>query len=359
MAKSLDLGTAFLVKGEMDTVSEGPVFTVQRNCFLQPTATDDTEQTLKENKWSYIKHNNNFYILGEDAIKLKNLYTTNIKDESIIATKIGELRRPMKDGVLNTGEEKLSVAIIQTMIKNLVGKPSYPGEVLCFCAPGDAVDRNITALFHKTMMTNFLKGLGYTVECIPEALAIIFSERPVANDPNEGEMPFTGISMSFGGGMCNVTLAIKKLPLINFSIAKSGDFIDIESAKIAGCDVAQISRFKETKLNLANIDYSEMKEAALDIFYQNVIEHSLNNFASKFNQLDTKLDYPLEICVAGGTAMVPGFIDKFKAVLSSISLPFQVKSVRLASNPFYTVSNGCLLKAISVEKKLKAESGKN
>jgi len=75
MCKSLDVGTMFCVKGELDVVTEEPAFSVERNCFLQAAATDDTEETLKENNWTYAKHENDYYILGEDAIKLKNLLT--------------------------------------------------------------------------------------------------------------------------------------------------------------------------------------------------------------------------------------------------------------------------------------------
>lgn len=351
--KSLDLGTAFLVKGELDVATDEPEFTVERNCFLQSATTEDTEDILSENNWSYAKHDNNYYILGEDAIKLKNLLTVNSKDQGIVATKIGELRRPMKDGILNTGEEKLSVAIIQKLISNLLGQPSFPGEVLCFCAPGNPVDRNVTVVFHQTMMTNFLKSLGYTIECIPEALAVIFSQRPVVDDPSEenGEAPFSGIAISYGGGMCNICLAIKKLPLINFSVARAGDFIDQEAAKVAGINISAITRYKEKHLDLNNIDYSDMRQAALDIFYQNMIEHSLNNFAEKFNQLDNPIETPLEIVIAGGTASVPGFLEKFNSIISGLTLPFEIKGIRMAENPFYAVSHGCLVKAMAVEKK--------
>ena len=359
--KSIDIGTMFLVKGEVNVASEEPEFTVERNCFLQSATTDDTEDTLKENNWTYAKHENNFYILGEDAIKLKNLLSVGSKDQGIVMTKIGELRRPMQHGILNTGEEKLSVAIIQKLIANLIGPPSHPGEVLCFCAPGDPVDRNLSVVFHRTMLMNFLKTLGYAVECIPEALAIIFSQRPVADDPSEegGQAPFSGISFSFGAGMANICFAWKKMPLINFSVAQSGDFIDRESAKVAGVDVAVITRFKEKKFNLNEVDYTDMRQAALDIFYQNMIEHALNNFAEKFNQLDNPIETPLEIVIAGGTASVPGFLAKFESVIAGLQLPFQIKSVRLAENPFYAVSHGCLVKAIAVEKKGKTSKVEN
>ncbi len=355
MAIGIDIGTMFLVKSAIDDIAGGTNFTIERNCFLQAATTIDTEETLKENNWTYAKHEDNYYILGEDAIKLKNLLTVKAtpENEGMIATKVGKLRRPMQDGILNTGEEKLSVAIIQKLIENLLGPPSTPNESLCFCVPGDPVDKSLSVLFHKTMLSNFLKSLGYTVESIPEALAIIFSERPVADDPDEknSEAPFSGIGISCGSGMTNCCFSWKKMPLINFSVARGGDFIDIEASKTAGINVSAMTRFKETKLDLNNIDYADMKQAALDIFYQNMIEHALTNFSTKFNQLDNQIDTPLEIVIAGGTASVPGFIGKFKTILEGMDLPFAIKDVRMANNPLYTVSNGCLIKSLATESK--------
>lgn len=354
MAKGCDVGTMFLVMSEVDDIAGGESFSVQRNCFLQANSDSDTEETLKENNWTYAKHDGNYYILGEDAIKLKNLLTVKVSSDNanMVVQKVGDLRRPMKDGILNTSEEKLSMAMIQKLISNLIGKPSFPGETLCYCAPGDPVDRGFNVIFHKTMLTNFLKSLGYSVECIPEALAIIFSERPSAVDPeNNTEVNHSGIAISFGAGMANVCFAWKKMPLINFSIARSGDWIDAQAAKTAGIDVSAMTRYKEAHIDLSNVDYSDMRQAALDIYYQNMIEHALKNFSEKFNQLDNRVETPLEIVVAGGTASVKGFIPKFEQVLAGLSLPFKVKCVRLATNPLFSVAKGCLAKAMSIESK--------
>lgn len=353
--KGLDIGTMHLVKSELDEVVSEPVFTLERNVFLESGNTTDAEEALKENNWYYAKHDGKHYILGEDAIKLRSLVPVGkgADNQAIIATKFGELRRPMKDGILNTGEEKLSIAIIQKLIEKLVGRAKKPNEVLCFCAPADAADTKVSALFHKTILSGFIKSLGYQPECIPEALAIIFAERPVIEDPNEpnGESPFSGIAISFGAGMANIVFALKKLPLISFSVARSGDFIDKEAAKTAGIDQTAMMRFKEKSLNFDKLDYSDIRQAALDIFYQHTIEHVLTTFAEKFNSLDNKIDYPLDIILAGGTACVPGFLNKFKSTLATLDLPFKVKEVRMAQNPLYTVAHGCLIKAISVESK--------
>ena len=64
----------------------------------------------------------------------------------------------------------------------------------------------------------YFESLGYKAVAINEGLAVIFSE---LEDQN-----FTGIGISCGGGMCNVTLAYLSIPSIMFSITKGGDFID-------------------------------------------------------------------------------------------------------------------------------------
>lgn len=349
MARGFDAGTMFCVKSELN--SDGQMeFSIQRNCFLQVASSDDTEDVLRENKWSYAKSGDSFYILGEDAIKLKNLLTMG--DDSIIVTRVGELRRPMKDGLLNIGEETLSAAMIQEIIKNLVGSPSTTNEHLCFCVPGDPVDRNMSVLMHQKMLTSYLQKLGYTVEFIPEALAIVFAESPTAESP-DGEYTYSGIGISCGAGMMNICLAWKKIPLISFSIARSGDWIDEQVALQLKTSRASVTKFKETKLDLNNINYGDMRQAALAIYYRSAIEHAIKNFSEKFNKINNQdaTDSSFEIVVAGGTAMVPGFLDVFKEILSTMELPFKVKNVRLADEPLYTVAAGCLVKALSSEKK--------
>jgi hypothetical protein len=167
--------------------------------------------------------------------------------------------------------------MIQKLIESLVGKTKKK-EYLCFCCPGKPVAKNFDTDVHQTFLTNILISLGYTVDSIPEALAIIFSEIPVAQG-EDGEETYTGIAMSFGAGMCNVCLARRKIPLINFAIAQSGDWIDRESAKAAGLPVSAMTSFKEKKFSLEKVDYTHMKQACLDIHYQAMIRHAVQTFS--------------------------------------------------------------------------------
>jgi hypothetical protein len=360
MARGLDCGTMFLVKGELDSIDDGVSFEIERNVFAEVRQSlDDPEEVLKNNNYSYLKYKDNFYVVGEDVYKVHEIESLFKKSGSI--SYFSEVRRPMKNGLINTAEDKMSIAIIQAIIKKLIGKPSSNGEVLCFCVPGDPVTSNASVLFHKMMLTNFIKSLGYTPECINEAVAINYSECPVAEDSSEpdGIAKFSGITISCGAGMSNCALSWKQLPLLTFSIEKSGDWVDEEAAQIAGCDKATITKFKEKNLDLSNIDSSDLKQIALEVYYRALIENIISNFAAKFEKLEKKIDTPLEIILAGGTASVPGFVDKFKEVLAGMEnlLPFHIKCVKLAKNPLYAVSNGCLIKAISTENKLKISSG--
>lgn len=361
MPKSLDIGTAFLVKGEIDSLDDSGVsFEVERNVFAEVRQTlDDPEEVLKNNNYSYVKYKDNFYVVGEDVYKVHEIESLFKKTGG--TSYFSEVRRPMKDGLINTAEDKMSISIIQSIIKKLLGPPSFPGEVCCFCVPGDPVNSKDNVLFHKTIMTSFIKSLGYTPECVTEAVAIIYSECPTVEDENEpgGIAKFSGISISAGGGMVNCSLCYKQLPLLTFSIQNSGDWIDVEAAKIAGCDTASITKFKEKKLDLDNIDSSDIRQSALEIYYVAMIENALKHFAAKFEKLDQKLDMPLSICIAGGTSLVPGFLNKFKQVLSTLDLPFHVKEVKHSKNALFCVANGLLVKAVSCENKLKNAQEEN
>ena len=53
------------------------------------------------------------------------------------------------------------------------------------------------------------------------------------------------------------------------------------------------------------------------------------------------------IVCAGGTSLIGGFIDVFRDEFESIKFPIQVKNIRLAEDPLFSVSKGCLVAALS------------
>ena len=61
-------------------------------------------------------------------------------------------------------------------------------------------------------MQGICEKLGYQAKVINEGLAVVYSELKDAN--------FTGIGMSFGGGMCNICVAYLGLPVL--TVATTG-----------------------------------------------------------------------------------------------------------------------------------------
>lgn len=351
----LDLGTMNIVAAFPDKVDDTEiVFSSERNMFAECRQNmEDPEQILEDNKYAYVKYDGNFYVIGEDCLKIseiENLFKKTGSQTSYFTS----VRRPMKSGLLNTAQEQtVSLVIIKEIISRLIGPPKYKGEVVCFCSPGDPSNSDANVTYHKRVLTNVIKSLGYRAECINEAHALALSENPKAEDGNGGEEEYTGLSCSLGSGMINICLVKKQLPLLTFSIQGCGDWIDEESAKVAGVDVTTITRFKEKKFDLNNIDPMDIKQSALEIYYDAMIENIVKNFSAKFEKIpaNEKIDTAFEIIVGGGTSMVPGFIEKFRSVIDGMDLPFKVKGVRMAQHPLFAVANGCLAKAMAVEKK--------
>ncbi len=65
----------------------------------------------------------------------------------------------------------------------------------------------------------------------------------------------------------------------------------------------------------------------------------------------------MDLVIAGGTAAVPGFVEKFKECLEREGAPIPIGSVTLAKDPLRTVAKGALVAAVSMEKKKRKQSG--
>ena len=70
---------------------------------------------------------------------------------------------------------------------------------------------------------NIIDGYGYDVKVIEEAVAIGY-EGLVDNN-------LTGIAISMGAGMCNIAVMYAGMSALSFSVARGGDWIDINSCK--------------------------------------------------------------------------------------------------------------------------------
>jgi len=339
MAKAIDIGTSFIVGGRLQNGKE--VFTVERDAFFSMDREDFAEEMLDDAGAKYMIRGNQIYVVGEDALKY-----------CMITGKQESYRRPMARGVLNPGEEE-AIPLIELLMEGIIGKADFPGEVVAATIPAAPLDSDIDVTFHKIVVERFLKKLGYDVRILNEALAIIYAANPTVTEDDGSVAPFSGIGISFGAGMTNLVVAWRAKKLFEISVARGGDFIDQSVSRVRNVPVGKVTHEKEKNLDLANVDPRNPIHMGLEIYYEELIRHVLREFTAHFKTTQTTFTQPMEVVIAGGTASVPGFIEKFNEILADEGAPVPIGGVRLAKDPLRTVAKGALVAAVSMEKKKK------
>ena len=343
MAKAVDIGTSFIVAAHLQDGRE--VFTVERDAFFSMDREDFAEEMLDDAGAKYMIRGKEIFVVGEDALKY-----------CMITGKQDNYRRPMAQGVLNPGEEE-AIPLIELLIEGLVGKATFPGEVIAATIPAAPLDSNLDVTFHKIIVERFLKKLGYDVRILNEALAIIYAECPTVND-SDGPAPFSGIGMSFGAGMTNLVVSWRAKKLFDISVARGGDWIDQSVSKVRNVPIGKVTHEKERNLDLSNVDPRNALHLGLEIYYEELIRHVLKQFNAHFKSQQMSFSEPFDVIIAGGTAAVPGFVEKFKQALEAEGSPLPIGEVRLGKDPLRTVAKGALVAAVSMEKKKKSTEGK-
>ena len=323
----LDIGTSRIVVADGP---EGNRTRTQLNAFVPVPVSEMAENMLKQRGMVYEKNCKNLFVYGNDSEFFASFLDT-------------DARRPMCTGLLNP-QEANSQQMIQNIIKLMVPR-ARKGEVLCFSAPGKGEGVSGNLVYHEAVLKQFLQSLGYTVKPLNEGQAVVFSELQSEN--------FTGVGISFGGGMCNVSVSFMSMPMITFSVPKGGDYIDRNVAEVMGeSNTTKVRLFKEEKLDLSRPPQDEMT-GALHIFYEDLMRTLIDRLRSEFaksGQLP-KVDRPMTVVLAGGTAKPTGFLQKFEQLLrEGGDFPVPVAEVRLASDPLTATARGCYIAALSETK---------
>ena len=327
--KGVDIGTMF-VKCAMKEGKE-IIFRSQRNAFFEVEHTDFTRNILDNSKVKYIIKENKLYVVGDEALQFANMFNK-------------ETRRPLSKGVISP-TEKEALPMVELLIKSVVGEPNYKGEIVYFSIPGEPLDAEFNIVYHIKMLEGFLKTLGYTPKPIHEGHAVVLSELV--------EEDFSGIGLSFGGGMVNVCLSFMSVPIFKFSVAKAGDWIDQQVAMAVDETASRVSAIKESSLDLGKEGPLSKIESALSIYYNHLIEYVIENIKQELNKARRlpRIDKPITIILSGGTSLPKGFSARFKQILDQLKLPVSVGSVRMASQPLRSVAKGALVAASADESK--------
>ena len=327
MGKGLDVGTAFIYAAEK--IGDEVVFRIERDAFFDIPLSDHIKEIFERDNVKYIRKGDQLYVVGNGALRFANLFQRNV-------------RRPLERGVISP-QEKDALPIVQLMIESAVGSHRHAGETVYYSVPSQPIDADFDVLYHQHIVDGFLSRLGYTPKPINEGLAVIFSELAEEN--------FTGLAFSFGGGMVNVCLAHLSIPVLSFSIARAGDWIDKQVAYAVGEPVSTVTGWKEAYLDLNKRENLSRIEQALSIYYDILLDYVAGHLKTELEKSAVHLEKPLTVMISGGTAKPNGFLKRFQETLQRFQLPIELGEIRLASQPLHSVTKGALIAAIADESK--------
>jgi hypothetical protein len=322
-AIALDPGTANLVSAWEDASSVK--VSRLRNVFFEIPNDDFSRRMLSTLKVPEFEVGGKLYLAGNEAFELAKTFKK-------------ELRRPMQSGVISSSEAD-AIPMLTKMVERLMKEAeAQAGDKCAYSMPADPVDKPFDATFHKSVIESILRKNG--IEAIPvmEGHAVVLAEL--------SDSDYTGIGLSWGGGMVNCCCAYKTVPAIAFSSARAGDWIDEKAAQVCGEVKTRMTSIKEKPdFDLGNPAPSK-EEAALISYYEAAIQYSLENINRRFQEGKDLPDFsdPVDIVCAGGSSSPKGFITVFKRVYDRMKFPLQVKDIRVADEPLYSVVRGCLVR---------------
>lgn len=324
--KGLDLGTNMIVASFLNEDGK-QVFKKQRDALytIIPKSEinkNSIKMALEKRGASFITEGDIFTVIGEDALKI-----------AIERNSVAE--RPMRKGVLSA-KQKNALPMLKLIIESLIGK-GVKGDKVVFSCPANPIDNNFNITYHVEMFKTYLNELGYEAYPINEAFSIAISELI--------DEALTGITISWGAGQTNIAVIHQGDVLVEFSLAKAGDFIDESVGLALDLPSSMIQLEKE----IGGVDLFNPKgkiQEAVGVYYSSLINYVFNNVAYELNRRKKELPIfrePIQVIVSGGLTLAKGFVKKVGMCMKNVDFPIKIKGIRRAENPLFCVANGCFL----------------
>lgn len=319
LGRGLDVGTVNICAAAKTKKPGEPVFNIQRNAFLSLRGDDLTQKMLPRLGIEYVMRDGRAYIVGDPAFNLANLFEK-------------DTRRPIKDGLLSPDEPE-ALIIVNHLVSELLGPPQKPGEICVYSVPGDSEEGERSAIYHRAALEIVIRNLGYTPRPMLESHLIAFAELK--------EQEFTGMGLSCGGGKFHGCLSYKGVPVLAFSTARGGDWIDSSVAEALAMPPALVCAVKEGGMDLLKPE--GRVEEAIAIYYRHLLRFTLEQIRERMGEQVTMPTFtrPIDLILAGGTSMIPGFIEIFHEEFKKTSFPIKIGRIRKATDPMRAVVIGC------------------
>jgi hypothetical protein len=322
-ALGLDVGTSRICLASRN--NDDYSYDTQLNAFVTIPYSKMTEGVLKRAEIPHTATAAEIVVHGNESDKFADLLNV-------------ETRRTMSKGLLNSNEPE-SLRMMRQILGSMLSLA--PGKhKICFTVPAPQLGAEDNLTYHEATLKRTLEDLGHEVRSINEGLAVVYAELESSN--------YTGIGISCGGGLCNVCLSYLSMPVLSFSVAKAGDYIDQSAAAITGERANRIRIMKEESFHL-NGYFEEKTFQVLGVYYDEMIQSLVNGIKETFQNARNKPKFgkPIPLVLSGGTALPLGFRDRFEKILRGSELPIALSEVRMAADPLHASARGALVAAMT------------
>jgi hypothetical protein len=327
-AVGLDVGTSRIVSAARH--NDEFQFKSQLNAFVEVPWSKMTEASLKREGVPFVVHgeatSKNIIVPGNESSRFSDLLQV-------------EVRRPMNRGVLNPNEAESGVMLKQ-LIQNLLEEDHRHKLPVFYSVPAAPIGAEENLTYHDATINQILRELDCEPTPISEGLAVVFSELEETN--------YSGIGISFGGGLVNVCLSYLAVPVVTFSVAKAGDYIDSSAAAITGELATRVRLSKEDNFTI-NGNYTDKLHQVINVYYDEMMRAVVNGLKETFanSRSMPKMSRPIPMVLSGGTAMPKGFRDRFEKLLKESDFPVQLSEIRMAQSPLNSTARGALVAALA------------
>ncbi len=323
VALGLDVGTSRICLAQR--TGDEYQYKTQLNAFVNIPYSKMTESVLQRADVSHTISGSEIVVHGNESDRFADLL--NI-----------ETRRTMTRGVLNPSEPA-GLDMIRQIIGSMLEGQNAKGK-LCFTIPAAPLGTEDNLTYHEATLKQVLAELGHEARSINEGLSVIYAELEDSN--------YTGVGISCGGGLCNFCLAYLSVPILSFSMAKAGDYIDQSAASVTGERANRIRIIKEESFHL-NGQFSEKTYQVLGVYYDEMILSLIQGVKEAFAgaRIKPKLNRPVPVVLSGGTALPKGFRDRFEKIVKEQGFPVPISEIRMAQDPLHASAKGALVAALS------------
>lgn len=323
-ALGLDVGTSRIVVARR--AEKGFRYDSQLNAFVAIPHSKITEGVLNREKVPHTVVGGEIVVHGNESEKFAGLLNA-------------EIRRPMSQGVLDAKEPE-GLRMIREILAAMLPSESSERQKLCFTVPAAPLGAENSLTYHEATVRQILGEMGYQPVSLNEGLAVIYGELESSN--------YTGVGISCGGGLCNVCLAYLSVPVLSFSIPKAGDFIDSSAASVTGERANRIRLSKEDSFHF-NGFFADKIHQVIGVYYDDMIRSLIGTLKEAFARAKNLPTFtrPVPMVLSGGTALPPGFRDRFEKLLWEQEFPIAISEIKLAQDPLYSTAKGALVYALS------------